>query len=153
MKHVEIYTDGSCLGNPGPGGYGVVLIYQDHYRELFQGYQRTTNNRMELMAAVKGLDALQQGCRVTLYTDSTYVKNGIQQWIHNWVKKGWKTASGQAVKNVDLWQALHRANQRHQVDWQWVKGHSGNRHNERCDVIAREAASSDQLIPDPGFNG
>lgn len=151
MKHVEIYTDGSCLGNPGPGGYGVVLIFKQHYREFAEGFQHTTNNRMELLAAVKGLDALQQGCQVTLYTDSTYVKNGIQQWIHNWVKKGWKTASGQAVKNVDLWQALHQANQRHQVNWQWVKGHSGNRFNERCDVLAREAASGDNLLADQGF--
>ncbi|MGB2426637.1 MAG: ribonuclease HI [Alteromonas sp.] len=152
MKKVQLYTDGSCLGNPGPGGYGVVLQFNQHTKELSQGYKMTTNNRMELLATIKGLEALTQACEVSLTTDSQYVKNGINQWIHNWKKNGWRTANKKPVKNVDLWQALDKAIAGHQVDWRWVKGHSGHRQNERCDELARSAAESRKLLEDKGFS-
>nr|AJO70731.1 ancestral ribonuclease H AncB [synthetic construct] len=142
MKQIEIYTDGSCLGNPGPGGWGALLRYNQHEKELSQGYAQTTNNRMELMAAIEALNSLKEPCNVILYTDSQYVKNGITKWIHNWKKNNWKTASGKPVKNQDLWQALDEAIQRHQIDWRWVKGHSGHPENERCDQLARQAAEN-----------
>ncbi|MDM7861053.1 ribonuclease HI [Alteromonas sp. ASW11-36] len=151
MKSVQLYTDGSCLGNPGPGGYGVVLEFNQHSKELSQGYKMTTNNRMELLATIKGLEALTQACKVTLTTDSQYVKNGINQWIHNWKKNGWRTANKKPVKNVDLWRALDKAIQRHDVDWRWVKGHSGHPQNERCDELARTAAEGKKLLEDKGF--
>lgn len=153
MKQVEVYTDGSCLGNPGPGGYGAVLIFGKHRKELAGGYQNTTNNRMELLAAIKALEALTETCEVTLTTDSQYVKNGINQWIHNWRRNGWKTSDKKPVKNVDLWQALDEQVGRHKVSWKWVKGHSGHPENERCDDLAREAAESDNLNVDSGFAG
>lgn len=152
MKKVQLYTDGSCLGNPGPGGYGVVLQFNQHTKELSQGYKMTTNNRMELLATIKGLEALTQACEVSLTTDSQYVKNGINQWIHSWKKNGWRTANKKPVKNVDLWQALDKAIAVHQVDWRWVKGHSGHRQNERCDELARSAAESRKLLEDKGFS-
>ena len=152
MKEVTIFTDGSCLGNPGPGGYGAILIFNKHRKELSQGFKSTTNNRMELLAAIVALEALTQDCKVTLTTDSQYVKNGINQWIHNWKRNGWRTASKKAVKNVDLWQRLDTAVEKHQVNWEWVKGHSGHPENERCDELAREAAQSNQLLDDHGFN-
>lgn len=136
MKQIEIFTDGACRGNPGPGGWGALLRYDGVERELFGGEAHTTNNRMELQAAIEGLKALQESCVVVLTTDSVYVKNGITTWLANWKRKGWKTAGRQPVKNVDLWQALDEQNQRHQVDWQWVKGHSGHRENEMADQLA-----------------
>ncbi|MBE0363398.1 ribonuclease HI [Pseudoalteromonas ulvae UL12] len=150
-KSVAIYTDGSCLGNPGPGGYGVVLIYNGHSKELSQGYSLTKNNRMELLAAIVGLEALTQVCDVTLTTDSQYVKQGIESWLAGWKKRNWLTASKQAVKNKDLWQRLDVINQHHHVQWQWVKGHSGHDENERCDQLARSAAQSSSLIEDIGY--
>jgi len=151
LKHVTIYTDGSCLGNPGPGGYGAVIEYQDRQKELAQGYQLTTNNRMEMLAAVAALDALKQPCSVDLTTDSQYLRQGIQQWIHNWKKNGWRTAAKKPVKNVDLWQQLDRQCQRHEVRWHWIKGHSGHPQNERCDELARTAATANNLLVDHGF--
>jgi ribonuclease HI len=140
MKEVEIHTDGSCLGNPGPGGWAAVLRYQGRERELSGGEALTTNNRMELMAAIMALEALSEPCRIVLHTDSQYVRQGITEWMANWVRRKWKTAGGDPVKNRDLWERLHAANQRHEVEWRWVKGHSGNPDNERVDVLARDAA-------------
>ena len=131
-----MFTDGACRGNPGPGGWCVLLRYKDIERELYGGEAATTNNRMELQAAIEGLKALQEPCAVTLTTDSVYVKNGITSWLEGWKKKGWKTAGRKPVKNVDLWQALDEQNQRHQVSWHWVKGHSGHRENEIADQLA-----------------
>lgn len=136
MKKVVIYTDGACRGNPGPGGWGALLRYGDTERELFGGELETTNNRMELLAAIEALRALNTPCSVDLTTDSVYVRNGITSWLEGWKKKGWKTAARQPVKNVDLWQALDEQNQRHQVRWHWVKGHSGHAGNERADQLA-----------------
>jgi ribonuclease HI len=152
-KQIQAFTDGSCLGNPGPGGYGALLIYKGHQKELSQGYRLTTNNRMELLAAIVALETLTEHCRVTLTTDSQYVRQGITQWIHGWKRKGWKTASKQPVKNVDLWKRLDAACQQHQVEWHWVKGHSGHPENERVDELARQAAESNGLLEDHGFNG
>jgi ribonuclease HI len=139
-KTVEIHTDGACLGNPGPGGWAALLRCRDKERELFGGEAATTNNRMELMAAIMALEALSEPCVVTLHTDSQYVRQGITEWMKNWVRRGWKTAAGEPVKNRDLWERLHAASQRHTIDWRWVKGHSGNPGNERVDVLARNAA-------------
>lgn len=136
MKNVEIFTDGACRGNPGPGGWGVLLRYGDVERELFGGELNTTNNRMELQAAIEALKALSRPCSVDLTTDSVYVRNGITTWMDNWKKKGWRTAARKPVKNVDLWQALDTESQRHQVRWHWVKGHSGHAENERADQLA-----------------
>tara|TARA_B100001540_G_scaffold231289_2_gene205475 strand:- start:7367 stop:7831 length:465 start_codon:yes stop_codon:yes gene_type:complete len=136
LKYVEIYTDGACRGNPGPGGWGALLRYGDKEKELYGGEPATTNNRMELRAAIEGLRALAQPCRVKLTTDSTYVRNGITSWLAGWKRKGWKTAARKPVKNVDLWQALDEQNQRHEVQWEWVKGHSGHAENERADELA-----------------
>jgi ribonuclease HI len=136
LKKVVIYTDGACRGNPGPGGWGALLRYGDTERELFGGELETTNNRMELLAAIEALKALNTPCSVDLTTDSVYVKNGITTWLDAWKQKGWKTAARQPVKNVDLWQALDEQNQRHQVRWHWVKGHSGHAGNERADQLA-----------------
>ena len=151
LKQVSLFTDGSCLGNPGPGGYGAILIYKQHQKELAQGYRLTTNNRMELMAAIAGLQSLQEPCIVQLTTDSQYVKQGITQWIQNWKRRGWLTASKEPVKNVDLWKLLDAEVQRHRVDWHWVKGHSGHDENERCDILARDAAMSANLLEDSGY--
>jgi ribonuclease HI len=136
LKNVEIFTDGACRGNPGPGGWGVLLRYGDVERELFGGELNTTNNRMELQAAIEALKALSRPCSVDLTTDSVYVRNGITTWMDNWKKKGWRTAARKPVKNVDLWQALDTESQRHQVRWHWVKGHSGHAENERADQLA-----------------
>ncbi|QIL84916.1 ribonuclease HI [Vibrio sp. HDW18] len=141
-KQVEIFTDGSCLGNPGPGGYGVVMRYKQIEKTLAGGYRLTTNNRMEMLAAIMALQALREPCRVILTTDSQYVRQGITQWIHNWKLRGWKTADKKPVKNADLWQALDRETSRHQVEWRWVKGHAGHRENEMCDELARQAAEN-----------
>jgi ribonuclease HI len=136
--HVVIYTDGGCAPNPGPGGWGAILISGTHRKELCGGEPQSTNNRMELSAAIAALEALKKPSRVELHTDSQYVRNGISTWIHGWKQRGWKTADRQPVKNVDLWQRLDAARQRHEVDWHWVKGHAGHTENERADELARE---------------
>ena len=138
MKQVQVYTDGACSGNPGPGGWGAVLRFGDKERELCGGADNTTNNRMELTAAIEGLRALNEPCEVVLTTDSTYVKDGITRWLANWKKNGWKTAAKKAVKNQDLWQQLDLQTSRHTVQWQWVKGHSGHPENERADALANQ---------------
>lgn len=136
MKQVRAFTDGACSGNPGPGGWGAVLQFGDHERELHGGARDTTNNRMELTAAIEALKALSEPCQVSLTTDSTYVKDGITQWLTNWKRNGWKTAAKKPVKNQDLWQALDHESARHEIDWCWVKGHSGHPENERADRLA-----------------
>ena len=136
---VEIFTDGACSGNPGPGGWGAILRFKDREKELSGGAQETTNNRMELQAAIEGLRALKRPMRVAIHTDSTYVRNGITMWIANWKRNGWKTAAKKPVKNVDLWQALDDVLIGHHVDWHWVKGHAGHPENERADALARAA--------------
>jgi len=134
---VLIYTDGACRGNPGPGGWGAVLFYGEHEKEICGGEPATTNNRMELTAACEALESLKKPCRVELHTDSQYVKTGITQWLSTWKSRGWKTTSRGAVKNEDLWRRLDLARARHEVDWRWVKGHAGHEHNERADGLAR----------------
>ena len=137
-KLVEIYTDGACSGNPGPGGWGALLRYGDSEKELYGGAAGTTNNRMELMAAIAALEALKRPSRVRLTTDSTYVKNGITQWLPNWKRRNWRTAGKKPVKNADLWRRLEAAMAPHQVEWAWVKGHAGHPDNERADALARQ---------------
>jgi ribonuclease HI len=149
---VTIFTDGACRGNPGPGGWGAILMHGDHEREIWGGEAATTNNRMELTAAIEALTALKRPCRVELHTDSQYVRNGISQWLPLWKARGWRTLSKGAVKNEDLWRRLDEAASRHQVDWRWVKGHAGHPLNERADALAgrglREAeAASGASIP------
>lgn len=139
LKRVELFTDGACRGNPGPGGWGVVLRYNGLEKTLKGAQLLTTNNRMELMAAIEGLKALKVPCEVLITTDSQYVRQGIMTWIHNWRKNGWRTANKQPVKNADLWQALTLALEKHQVEWHWVKGHSGHRENEMADELANQA--------------
>ncbi|MEH6466987.1 MAG: ribonuclease HI [Porticoccus sp.] len=136
MKELEIFTDGACRGNPGPGGWGALLRYAGKEKTLYGGEAETTNNRMELTAAIEALAELKQPCRVILTTDSEYVRQGITSWLENWKKRGWKTASKKPVKNVDLWQRLEDEAARHQVEWLWVKGHSGHRENEIADQLA-----------------
>ncbi len=136
---VVIFTDGACSGNPGPGGWGAILSFGAHRKEIKGGELHTTNNRMELMAAISALEALTKPCEVDLHTDSQYVQNGISSWIHGWKKNGWRTADKKPVKNVDLWQKLDAALSRHKVRWHWVKGHAGHPMNERADELAREA--------------
>lgn len=136
---VEIYTDGACSGNPGPGGWGAIMRYNGHEKELSGGEQETTNNRMELMAAIMALEALKKPCAVVLYTDSTYVKDGITKWLEGWKAKNWKTAAKKPVKNQDLWERLDSAIAPHNIDWRWVKGHAGHPENERADSLARQA--------------
>jgi ribonuclease HI len=136
---VEIFTDGACSGNPGPGGWGALLRWDGHERELSGGEPATTNNRMELMAAIQALESLKRPCRVKLSTDSSYLKDGITRWIHDWKRRGWKTADKKPVKNIDLWQRLEQAIERHQIEWAWVRGHDGHTENERADGLAREA--------------
>lgn len=144
MKGVEIFTDGACRGNPGPGGWGALLRYGDKEKALYGGERDTTNNRMELMAAIKALEALTKPCHVVLTTDSQYVRQGITTWLVGWKRKGWKTASRQPVKNQDLWQRLDDLASRHSVEWQWVKGHSGHRENELADELANRGI--DELL-------
>ena len=139
-KQIEVYTDGACLGNPGPGGWGALLRWREVERELSGGEPDTTNNRMELMAAIAALEALREPCDVVLTTDSQYVRQGIMDWLANWIRRGWKTAGGDPVKNRDLWERLQAASAPHKIDWRWVKGHSGHPQNERVDVLARTAA-------------
>ena len=140
-EEVEIFTDGACRGNPGPGGWGAVLRYGGHEKLLSGRSNDTTNNRMELTAAIKALEALHRPCRVRLATDSTYVKNGITQWLAAWKRRGWKTADRRPVKNVDLWRRLEQAASLHDVEWVWVRGHAGHEGNERADALARSAAA------------
>ena len=142
MKTVTLYTDGACRGNPGPGGWGVWLKYGDHEREMHGGEEETTNNRMELMAAIKGLEAIKGSCQVELYTDSKYVLQGITEWMANWKKNNWKTAAKKPVKNVDLWQLLDQESTRHEINWHWVKGHDGNPGNEKADELANKGIDS-----------
>jgi ribonuclease HI len=140
MKHVDIFTDGACKGNPGPGGWGVILRMGPHEKELSGSDPETTNNRMEMTAVIKGLNALIEPCEVLIHTDSRYVIDGMTKWIHGWKKKGWINASKQPVRNADLWHELIEAVSRHKVDWQWVRGHSGHAENERVDKLASDAA-------------
>ncbi|MBS0215595.1 MAG: ribonuclease HI [Proteobacteria bacterium] len=139
-KRIEAHTDGACLGNPGPGGWAALLRYGAHERELHGGEAQTTNNRMELMAAIRALEALTEPCQVALHTDSRYVQQGISEWLAGWRRRGWKTAGGDPVKNQDLWQRLDEARANHQVEWKWVKGHAGDPDNERVDMLARDEA-------------
>ncbi|GAB6051632.1 ribonuclease HI [Magnetospira thiophila] len=136
-KRVEIFTDGACSGNPGPGGWGVLLRWRGTEKELYGGAPETTNNRMELTAAIQALDSLKRAMDVDLYTDSTYVRDGITKWIHGWKANGWRTAAKKPVKNQDLWQKLDDSMSRHRVEWHWVKGHAGHPENERADALAR----------------
>ena len=138
---VEIFTDGACSGNPGPGGWAAILRYGSAERELNGAEPLTTNNRMELMAAIAALEALKRSCRVRLYSDSRYLRDGIGKWIGGWKRRGWRTADNKPVKNVDLWQRLEAAAERHQIDWVWVRGHAGHPENERADALARAAAA------------
>lgn len=137
-KPVVIYTDGACSGNPGPGGWGAILMWGDKRKELKGGDAETTNNRMELLAAIEALEALKRPSHVELYTDSNYVKQGISEWIHGWKRNGWRTADKKPVKNLELWQRLDEARRRHDIHWHWVKGHAGHPENERADELARE---------------
>lgn len=139
MNDVELYCDGACRGNPGPGGWGVLLRSGGHEKRLYGSEAQTTNNRMELMGAIAGLSALNRPCRVTLWTDSEYVKKGMTEWLPGWKAKGWKNSAKQPVKNVDLWQRLDTEAQRHEVDWRWVKGHAGHEGNEIADQLANQA--------------
>lgn len=139
-KKITIYTDGACSGNPGPGGWGALLIYGDHKKEIYGGDSDTTNNRMELQATIEGLNALKTPSVVEVYTDSTYVQKGITEWIHNWKKNNWRTAAKKPVKNADLWQELEKISKVHEVTWKWVKGHSGNEGNEIADKLAVRGA-------------
>lgn len=148
MKTVEIFTDGSCLGNPGAGGIGVLLRYQQHEKTLSKGFRLTTNNRMELLAVIEALSMLKEPCIVHLSSDSQYMKNGIQKWIANWKKNNWRTSNKTAVKNQDLWVKLDELVQTHQLHWQWVKGHSGHRENEICDELAKAGALNPTLNDD-----
>jgi len=140
MKNVQVITDGACVGNPGPGGWACILRYNAHKREMFGSEPQTTNNRMELTAAIEGLRALEQGCEVEVITDSQYVKNGITQWIHGWKRNGWRTASKSPVVNQDLWMRLEEETERHKVKWSWTKGHADHDDNNRCDELATRAA-------------
>jgi ribonuclease HI len=150
---VEIYTDGACSGNPGPGGWGAVLFYRGHEKELYGGEPaKTTNNRMELMAAIQALESLTRAVPVRLHTDSTYVRNGVTKWLPIWKRNGWKTAAKQPVKNADLWQRLDAAMERHDVDWRWVKGHAGNVGNERADGLANRGMAAAMLASAEGRN-
>ena len=137
LPKIEIHTDGACSGNPGPGGWGALLRFGNTEKELSGGEQLTTNNRMELLAAIEAIESLNKPCQIDLYTDSQYVQKGITEWLANWIKRGWKNAKGDAVKNQDLWQRLSAATQMHTIAWHWVKGHAGHVDNERVDALAR----------------
>lgn len=154
-KSVTIYTDGACLGNPGPGGYGVVLLYGSHRKELAQGFRHTTNNRMEIWAAIAGLTALKEPCQVTLYTDSRYVVDAMTKgWAKRWQANEWRKTKKEPAKNPDLWAELLNLCERHQVDFRWVKGHAGDPENERCDTLARTCAQEGQdLAVDHAYEG
>ncbi|MGQ0697307.1 MAG: ribonuclease HI [Panacagrimonas sp.] len=142
MKDVVAYTDGACKGNPGPGGWGALLRWNEHEKRLCGGEANTTNNRMEMMAAIQTLESLREPCRITVFTDSTYVMQGITEWMPGWKRKNWKTAAGKPVKNIDLWQRLDTARSRHEVQWRWVKGHAGDPGNEAADQLANEGIAT-----------
>ncbi|MCE4060415.1 ribonuclease HI [Pandoraea sputorum] len=142
LPQVEIYTDGACKGNPGPGGWGALLVAGKHRKEMFGGEPNTTNNRMELLAVIRALEALNKPCKVVLHTDSQYVQKGISEWIHGWKARGWKTAAKEPVKNADLWQELDAVSQKHDIDWRWVKGHAGHEGNEAADQLANRGVES-----------
>ncbi len=153
-KTINLYSDGSCLGNPGRGGYGVILEYKakDYTKELSQGYTLTTNNRMEILGVIIGLRAIKEPCNVEIFTDSQYVINAIKkQWLTNWQKNGWKTANKKDVKNKDLWEELYIELQKHKINFNWIKGHSGHPMNERCDELAKLAAEQKKLLEDTGY--
>ncbi len=153
MKHILLYTDGACSGNPGPGGYGVVLRYNGREREISEGFRLTTNNRMELLAAIVGLEALKEPCEVELYSDSKYLTDALNKgWLSSWQARGWKKADKSPVLNVDLWQRLIPLMEKHSVKLIWLKGHDGHPENERCDFLARTAYSSDNLSEDSLYN-
>ncbi len=152
LKHVTIYTDGACIGNPGPGGYGVVLLYKGHRRELSHGYRKTTNNRMEILAAIAGLEALKEPCRVTLHSDSQYLVKAMHRgWARKWRSNGWRRNKRQPALNPDLWERLLALCEHHEVEFEWVRGHSGQDENERCDQLALEAARQPSLEADEGY--
>ena len=152
MRHVEIFTDGGCLGNPGPGGYGAILACGEHRRELSGGYKHTTNNRMELMACIIALEALKFSCAVTVYSDSKYMVDSVSKgWAVKWKKNNWKRSGGDRAENVDLWKRLLSSIEKHQVKFQWVKGHDGHEENERCDQLATDAAHGSGLLGDVGY--
>ncbi|QFU22611.1 ribonuclease HI [Shewanella eurypsychrophilus] len=151
LKPLSIFTDGSCLGNPGPGGYGVVMKYKSQVKEISDGFALTTNNRMELLAPIIALEALKVPCKIVLTSDSQYMRQGITQWIHGWKKRGWLTSNKEPVKNVDLWKRLDAATGTHEIEWKWVKGHAGHIENERCDVLARKAAEARPVQEDKGY--
>jgi ribonuclease HI len=152
LPTVTIYSDGACLGNPGPGGYGTVLLAGEHRKELSAGYRRTTNNRMEMLGAIVGIESLKRPSAVTLWSDSQYLIHAMTKgWLEGWQKRGWRTASKEPVKNQDLWQRLLRAIEPHEIEWRWVRGHTGNPENERCDQLAVAAASGGDLLVDEGF--
>ena len=148
---VTIYTDGACSGNPGAGGYGAVLISGNHRKEISQGFIRTTNQRMELMAVIEALSLLRRASDVQLFTDSNYVKQGITSWIYQWKQRGWMTAAKKPVKNRDLWERLSDLADKHKIEWHWVKGHAGHTENERCDVLATQAVKAPSRLRDEGF--
>jgi ribonuclease HI len=145
---VEIYSDGACRGNPGPGGWGAILRYKGKEKELFGGEVATTNNRMELMAVIRALEALKRPSRVRLYTDSLYVQKGISTWIHDWKRRGWRTADKKEVKNIDLWKELDELAAQHEVEWHWVRGHAGHPENERADALANQGIPNNNDAPD-----
>lgn len=152
MQHVEIFTDGGCLGNPGRGGYGAILACGNHRRELSGGYQQTTNNRMELLACIVALEALKFSCAVTVYSDSKYMVDGVSKgWAAKWMRNNWKRSGGDRAENVDLWERLLSLIEKHQVKFQWVRGHNGHQENERCDQLATEAANGSGLLQDAGY--
>ncbi|NHM28375.1 ribonuclease HI [Desulfofundulus sp. TPOSR] len=152
LPEVEIYTDGACSGNPGPGGYGVVLRYGNHIKEISGGYAQTTNNRMELMAVIEGLRALKRPCRVTIYTDSRYIVDAMTRgWVRRWQANGWRRENGEPAKNADLWRQILSLASKHRITWVWVKGHADNIYNNRCDQLAVEASRRASLPVDPGF--
>ena len=153
IKHVTIYTDGACLGNPGPGGYGAILFYKGHERELSGGYRKTTNNRMEIMAAIVGLEALKEKCQVMLYSDSEYLVKAMSRgWAQRWRANGWKRNKRDKVLNPDLWERLLQLSEHHEVQFSWVKGHAGTAENTRCDDLAMQAAQEPNLPRDEGYN-
>jgi ribonuclease HI len=149
MGDVQIFTDGACSGNPGPGGWGAIIRFGKREKELKGGEALTTNNRMELMAAISALEALTRGCSVDLYTDSNYLRDGITKWIHGWRRNGWRTADKKPVKNAELWQRLDRALERHRIQWHWVRGHADHAENERADALAREGMAPFKRLRSP----
>lgn len=154
MKKIDIYTDGACSGNPGAGGYGIVMLYKGIRKELSQGYRVTTNNRMEMLAVIKALECLKEPCQVTLYSDSKYVVDSITKgWVYGWKKRGWIKSDKKKALNVDLWERLLPLLEKHQVEFVWVKGHAENVENERCDELARGAIASGELLEDENYRG